>query len=138
MKKVKLSIVMVLLLSLPFMYIKAKHFWRGETMSLRKVCKTWGVLPLDIAQFKQAEEDETIRAKMACSLLQNQQNYIGKTPREIRELFGDYTGYYFNDTIPTYVIKIAEKKGQDTWQIVFLIDLQGKISQIIVHKNCCD
>ncbi len=138
MKKAKLSILAIFLFILPVMYIKAKHFWRGETMSLKKVCKTWGSLPLDIAKFKQAEEDEATRAKMTCSLLKNKKNYIGKDTTEIRKLFGDYSGYYFSDMIPTYIIKSAKKKGQDTWQIVFLIDNQEKISKIIVHKNCCD
>ncbi len=119
------------------MYIKAKHFWRGETMSLKKVCKTWGSLPLDIAQFKQAEEDEATRAKMTCSLLKNQKNYIGKDTTEIRKLFGDYTGHYFIDMSPAYIIGGVNEKDKNTWQIVFLINRQQKISKIIVHKNCC-
>ncbi len=110
MKKAKITAIAVLLLILPVMYIKAKHFWRGETMSLKKVCKTWGSAPLDIAKFKQAGENEAIRAKMACSLLKNQKKYIGKDTSEMRKLFGDYSGYYFSDMIPTYFIEIAKKK----------------------------
>ena len=138
MKKAKLSILAIFLFILPVMYIKAKHFWRGETMSLKKVCKTWGSLPLDIAKFKQAEEDEATRAKMTCSLLKNQKNYIGKDSSEIIKEIGYPDGHYFSDMIPAYIIGGINKTDKNTWQIVFLIDNQEKISKIIVHKNCCD
>ena len=144
MKKATRTAIAVLLLILPVMYIKAKHFWRGETMSLKKVCKTWGSAPLDIAKFKQAEKEETeeaedtTRAKMACSLLKNQKKYIGKDTSEIRNLFGDYTGHYFIDMSPAYIIGGTDKKDTNTWQIVFLINRHIKISKIIVHKNCCN
>ncbi len=126
------------------MYIKAKHFWRGETMNLQKVCKIWGTAPLDLEKFKQATEKETeeeesaVRAKMACSLLQTQKDYIDKDTTEIRELFGDYTGHYFIDMSPAYIIGGINKTDKNTWQIVFLINRRQTISQIIVHKNCCD
>ena len=142
MKKIKLlkwcGFFFLPLLLLPIMYVKAKHFWRGETMSQKKVCEKWGQVPLDIAKFKVSEDQESIRASMACALLKNQKHYIGKDIREIQKLFGSYSGHYFSDMIPTYLIETAQKRGEDTWQIVFLIDRHEKISQIIVHKNCCD
>ena len=142
MKKIKIlkwgSLFFLPLLFLPIMYVKAKHFWRGETMNQKKVCETWGQAPLDVAKFKVSEDQELIRASMACALLKNQKHYIGKDIREIQQLFGSYSGHYFSDMIPTYLIETAQKRGEDTWQIVFLIDRHEKISQIIVHKNCCD
>ena len=75
---------------------------------------------------------------MACDLLKNQKQYIGKSISEIREIFGPYSGYYFSDMFPTYFIEIARTRQEDSWQIVFLIDRKEKISEIIVHKNCCD
>ena len=113
-------------------------------MNLQKVCKIWGTAPLDLEKFKQATEKETeeeesaVRAKMACSLLQTQKDYIDKDTTEIRELFGDYTGHYFIDMSPAYIIGGINKTDKNTWQIVFLINRRQTISQIIVHKNCCD
>ena len=136
MKKL-IAIVIFILGALLFVYVQTKSFWKGEFMSLRKVCKKWGEHSLDIAKFKSASEDESIRAKMSCSLLKNQKDYIGKDRSEIRNLFGTYSGYYFSGMFPTYLIEKAKTKNQDSWQIVFLINRKEKISKIVVHKNCC-
>ena len=132
-----LSLSLSLLYFLSWFYIKREHPWFGETMSIKQVCKKWGTIPFNAVQFKKAEGNESIRAKMACSLLKNQNKYIGKYRWEIRKLLGDYSGYYFSERIPTYFIEIGKNKKEETWQIVFLIDSQEKISQIIIHKNCC-
>ncbi len=136
MKKVIL-ILTTLVFMMPICYSIAKHFWRGTTMSLNKVCQRWGGAPLSIEKFKKAPND-SIRAEMTCSLLKKKKQFIGKHANEIRELFGPSDGHYFSEMFPTYMIEIARKQGQDAWQIVFLIDRNEKISEIIVHKNCCN
>ena len=73
-----------------FLYVQAKHFWRGELMRIKKVCKRWGEAPLDISKFKAADgnrDEESIRAKMTCSLLRNQKQYIGTTTLKIWKLY---------------------------------------------------
>ena len=117
---------------------KAKHFWGGETMSIKEVCHKWGETPFDLKKFKIASADISVRAKMVCSLLKNQKKYHGIKRHKIREMFGAYSGHYFKDVIPTYLIEIGKTEDQDTWQIVFLSDINYKIANIIVHKNCCD
>ncbi|MDE0152098.1 MAG: hypothetical protein OXK80_06375 [Bdellovibrionales bacterium] len=117
---------------------KPTHFWRGETMSVEGVCEKWGETPFDLSKFKESGSNEFIRAKMACSLLKNQNKYYGIERHKIREIFGAYSGHYFKDVIPAYLIESAKTKDQDTWQIVFLSDKNYKIARIIVHKNCCD
>ena len=97
-----------------------------------------GRTTLDTEKFKAANEDESIRAKMTCSLLKNQRKYIGKDIKEIRKIFGSPDGYYFSDMFLAYMIETAKTRQQDSWQIVFLIDRKRKISKIVVHKNCCD
>ena len=135
----KLAVIMISAsVAVSAIYVKAQYFWRGEFMRIEKVCQRWGKTPLKVAKFKSADEDESIRAQMACSLLKNQQRYISKDRSEIRDLFGSYTGYYFSDMFPTYLIEIAETNEQDSWQIVFLINKEEKVSKIVVHKNCCD
>lgn len=117
---------------------KPKHFWRGEVMSIKEVCQRWGETPFDLKKFKAADADISVRAKMACSLLKNQKKYHGIERYKIREMFGTYSGHYFKDVIPTYLIEIAKTEDRDTWQLVFLSDSNYKIANIIVHKNCCD
>ena len=137
-RAIKIAIFLLLVvLAIPLIYAKTWHFWYGDLMSLKKVCKKWGEKPLDIQQFKLAHHKEAVRAGMACSLLKNQKKHIGMYRGEVRKVFGNYTGHYFSDMFPTYIIETATKKGEDTWQIVFLLNRKGNISKIIVHKNCC-
>ena len=115
-----------------------KHFWKGQIMSIKEVCKKWGEDVFDLTKFKETNTHESVRAKMTCSLLKNQKQYYGIERHKIRNIFGVYSGHYFKDVIPTYLIETAKSKKQDTWQLVFLSDRNHKIANIIVHKNCCD
>ncbi len=130
----KIIIVVALLLS--GFTVLGKHFWRGELKSIDEVCSLWGTTKFEIEKFKL--KDEPIRAKMACDLLRNQKKYIGKTKLEIRKEFGSHDGYYFTDSIPAYLIYLRKTKSEDSWQLVFLLDRIRKVSEIVVHKNCCD
>ena len=108
-------------------------------MSVGEVCRRWGERPLDIATFRaaDADADESVRAAMACSLLRNQDDYVGMHRREIGPLFGYSTGYYYTESNYAYMIETAKTTAQDSWQIVFLLDRDRKVSEIVVHKNCC-
>ena len=115
-----------------------KEFLRSfEFMSVTEVCARWGEGLLDVAAFRAAEGDEPARAAMACSLLKNQDEYASMPVSEIEQLFGDSTGYFWNEAQPTYLIEIAETKADDSWQIVFLHDRGMKVTMIVVYKNCC-
>ena len=106
-------------------------------MCVGEVCRRWGDRPLDVAAFRSAEEDEPTRAAMACSLLKSQDDFIGMHVSEIRPQFGNPTGYYHTDVQPAYLIEVAKTKTHDSWQIVFLLDRDGKVARVVVHKNCC-
>ena len=143
-KRIKRTIVFImgiLFLSLSLfiwrLWANRYHFWGGELMSKKDVCRRWGEEPFSAEKFK-ANEDPSTRAKMACSLLKNQKMYIGTNNIRIREILGNYSGYYFNEAFPTYFIERAQKMGDDAWQLVFLIDRQERIAKIVVHKNCCE
>ena len=135
---VSLVLIMIIFLFLFFQARQNGYFWRGEFMSLRKVCKRWGNQAFNLETFKAAGEDESVRARMACSLIKNQKKYVGIHRGEIRNLFGEPDGYYLSDMISAYIIESALDWDQDTWQLVFLINRKGGISRIAVHKNCCD
>lgn len=107
-------------------------------MSIKEVCERWGMKPLDVEQFRSSGDDETVRAEMTCSLLLNQKDYVGMDHAEIRNLFGFPDGYYVSDHYFAYMIESAETMEEDSWQIVFLTDRMGNVSEIVVHKNCCD
>ena len=113
------------------------RFVNPDYMSVSEVCRRWGERPFDVAAFRAADEDESVRAAMTCSLLRNQDDYVGMHRLEINPLFGNPTGFYYTEFIHTYIIESAKTRAQDSWQIVFLLDRDRKVSEIVVHKNCC-
>ena len=138
MKKIFLIVGIFIVFCLIFAYGAAKIYLRPmEYMSLKKVCKRWGEQPFDESKFKSAGENRAMRAKMTCSLLKNQQKYIGLDSLEIRKRLGDYSGYFFSESFPAYIINQTTKKDKNIWQILFFVDEDHKVSEIVVHKNCC-
>ena len=111
--------------------------WGKDFMSVDEVCRRWGEDPFDVEAFRFAE-DGSVRAEMTCSLLRTQKKYVGMDARKVRDVFGPYSGYYWSEADPTYLIEIAETKEQDSWQIVFFRNRKGKVAEIVVHKNCCN
>ncbi len=132
-------LIVVICAMAPILVVVAMPFWslHGGYMNTNKVCQRWGDLPLDIEEFRAADENERSRAEMACSLLGQQDRFIGMHRLEILELFGDSNGYYGTEMTPTYLIETARSRDQDSWQIVFLINKDRLIRRIVVHKNCC-
>ena len=141
MKILILAVISILLVLLIF-YETWWTFRLGdrwtEFMDTNEVCQRWGERPLDVPAFKAAVHDEKVRGNMACSLLRNQKDYIGKDPGEIRNSFGFPDGYYVSDYYDAYIIESAETIEQDSWQILFLVNRTGNVSEIVVHRNCCD
>jgi hypothetical protein len=117
-------------------FITVRHFWRGELMPEKKVCTRWGNSSFDEKKFKAGTD--TDRANMTCDLLKNKSRFLGLDRAEIRSQLGTHTGHYFSEMYPAYMIETATDRSQDSWQIVFFIDKDEKISDVAVHKNCCD
>ena len=136
MKKYTLTATILLAVFISVVYAAKQYLRPMKFMSLKEVCHRYGESSLDEAQFKASGEDISIRAKMTCSLLKNQKKYVGLDSLEIRERLGEYSGHFFSESFPTYLINHAEKGGDDIRQILFLLDSKEKISKIVVHKNC--
>lgn len=120
---------------LVFISLYAGSFWRGTTLSPKEVKAKWGDLPYNSTQFK--EGSALIKSKMAYRILTDK-SLLGKPVKYIRETFGSPDGFYFIDIYPAYIIQEGQKAGEDTWQIVFMLNNQYRVRDIILHKNCCD
>lgn len=105
-------------------------------MCLGEVCKRWGDRPLNVEEFRTNGENRYLRARMACSLLKNQKQYVGMEVSETREKFGLPDGYYVSEVHPAYLISGAEEGKAGVWQVLFL-STNGRIDEIVVHRNCC-
>lgn len=116
--------------ALAFAYVESK------TMSLEDVKAKWGIeVATDYSKFK--DSPYPLKAKMAYSIM-NDKKLIGKSHKEIRDIFGPNDGYYFSDSVPTYIVQDGNGKDIDTWQLVFKMSREGKLRKVIMHKNCCD
>ncbi len=127
-------VVVASLLSLAAL-VFASHPWLGKTLSSVEVKRRWGAEALDTERFKSGNTQ--LRAKMAHSLM-NSKKLRGLTATEVRKILGNFDGHYFSESYPTYLIQVAQQKGEESWQLVFLIDKNRKTKDVIVHKNCCD
>lgn len=116
-------------------YLYAQNFWGGETLTAKEVKAKWGEQVYDAKRFK--DGDMAIRSSMAYSIMTDKK-LIGKSYKEIRELFGRPEGYYFIDAYPAYIIQRGKNQNEDTWQIVFRMNNGFSVRDIIMHKNCCD
>jgi hypothetical protein len=114
----------------------ASSLVKGPTLSLGMVEKKWGSQPFTPETFKSATM--TQRATMSASLLRQKPKFLGVHRSEIRKMLGDYSGYYRSGMYPTYLIQEAKTLKEEAWQIVFVINADEKVTDIIVHKNCCD
>lgn len=135
MKKL-FQLTSMLILSVILMVGIAAHSYMAEKqMPASEVKSRWGDKKADLKKFKDAAYDD--KASMAYSIMTDK-SLIGKSYEEIRELFGENDGYYFSDTIPTYIIQRGKKNTDETWQLVFRLDKNYNVKEIFIHKNCCD
>jgi hypothetical protein len=107
---------------------------RNEMMSVESATKRWGKTQFDEAKFRAATAAD--RAKMAVDLV-SRNPYVGMSPAELKIKLGEYTGYYWSHRIPAYLIEEGWAKKSDTWQIVFLLGMNGLVKEVKIHKNCC-
>ena len=107
---------------------------KQEWMDLKAAEKKWGNEEFSAQKFKTASLDE--RAKMAVGLIKSK-TFLGKSPEAVKAELGPYTGYFFSDRIPAYLLNEGWKKNENTWSLVFLSTVTGKIKDVRIHKNCC-
>ena len=112
-----------------------RHPWFGRTLNETEVKSRFGSAEFSAKEFKRG--DESVRARMAYALMKDK-TLIGKSTEQIWELLGESDGHYFSEAYPAYLIHRARDEKDDSWQIVFLIDNDRRIKQVIVHRNCCE
>lgn len=109
--------------------------WKGQTLTETEIVRRWGKQKFTISSFVDGSLEQ--RAAMAADLTKNPKLFVGKNALEIKALLGPFSGHYFNESYPTYLIQRGTDAKPESWQLVFLIDRHSKVKDIIVHKNCC-
>ncbi|MBI2606937.1 MAG: hypothetical protein HYW49_12760 [Deltaproteobacteria bacterium] len=112
------------------------HVLNRNFMDTSQAQRRWGHEKFIPEKFKKG--DAKIKASMAVSLIETQA-FLGRSREEVRDSLGDFSGYYRSGSFPAYIIHEGwQKKGEDTWQLVFLLNMNRKIKAVKIHKNCCD
>lgn len=115
---------------------QGKHFWRGELLSQKDAKTKWGTKSFDSDKFKTGSLAE--RAAMTSDLLAKKNLFVGKSTLYVRNTLGNWDGHYFSEMTPAYAIQTYSKDSPAGYQIVFLLDRDRSVSDIVVHKSCCD
>ncbi len=135
MRKLLITLLfLIAVASLAFIY--GQSFGGGETLSAAKVKQKWGGSEKYTPElFKSGSYLE--KSKMAYSIMTDR-SLVNEPYERIRQLFGENDGFYFIDTYPTYIIQRGKNHSEETWQLVFRMNNQFKVRDIIMHKNCCE
>ncbi len=112
------------------LYLSSQTFMRLPVAKAR-----WKESPFNAMQFKSG--NTKVRASMAVNLILKRK-LIGKTPEQVRELLGNFSGFFWSDAIPAYLVEEGWNEKKDTWQLVFLLDDGGRVNEVKIHKNCCN
>lgn len=135
MKRLVLLLLLVLFLSQTLWSATDLYLANQEFMATDKAVTLWGHKPFSAEEFKKG--NLVVRSAMAASLIESK-TFIGKSPKQVKDALGDPTGYFWNKEIPAYFLNDGSKeKSHETWQLVFLLDSKGAISDVRIHKNCC-
>ena len=108
-------------------------FHRGKFLDVGEVGNKWGKAQFTKKKWQNASTEE--RGKMAASLLKQKKKYIGLFNYEITEKLGSSTSHYVSDLIPAYLIEYTGVKGDEVWELVFLIDKHNKVWDVRVHRH---
>src|SRR5205823_1673275 len=103
-------------------------------MNVSDASKRWGNKTFSPESFMKGSIEE--RAAEAADLVKKQ-TLVGKTADEVVQMLGPTSGYFWSDHFPTYFVEEGWSKKKDSWQLIFLLNSDDKVTEIKIHKNCC-
>ena len=127
------NILLTLLIAFCGFGVFAQSSLLGTTMPTSQAKLKWGEKRFNDKQFKFGNPET--RSSMVYAIIEKKHDYIGKTPEQIRSIFGETDGYFVNEAFPAYILSIHKKKGDKIWQLVFEIGKNKKVSDIIIFTR---
>lgn len=132
-KRKKLGLLLIVLVGVAglYLYFDLRDFFGLTTMSLKTAEKAWGADEFSPEVFRIGSKEE--RASQVVSLIRSKR-YIGEELATVKSELGQHDGYYNSDEIPAYIL--PDLNGSN-WALVFVPGEQGKVRDVIIHKECC-
>lgn len=101
-------------------------------LSAQDASSRWGTQTFVADKFRTG--DYNIRAQMASDIVKKNL-FAGKSIRAVWATLGSHDGHFKNDVVPAYILNENEN---DIWQLVFLVDMDRKVTKAVIYKNCCE
>jgi hypothetical protein len=111
---------------------KDPYLSKWEYMSIAEAKKRWGETKFTTEAFKNSPEEQ--RGKFIASLI-NSKYGLGKTAQQIKNELGAFSGFFWRDSIPVYIVDRKSKTDGKTWQIVFLTNEKGIVIDVKIQNN---
>ena len=95
-----------------------------EFMTTDRAITLWGHKPFSAEEFMKGTL--AVRRSMAASLIENK-GLIGKSPKQVKEALGDFTGYFWSKDIPAYFLNDGskEKNHEKDQDLCWYLSLYG-------------
>jgi hypothetical protein len=103
-----------------------------KELSSQEATARWGQKLFAADKFKSGAPG--IRAQMAADIVKKNL-FSGKSVREVWAALGPHDGHFKSDVVPAYILN---EDTNDVWQLVFLVDMDRKVTKAVIYKNCCE
>lgn len=109
-----------------------KALQRKKSLTLEEAEKKWGVREFSKDVFKKGPSRE--RAQMAIDIVKSKK-FINEKKEVLVDSLGRHDGFFYDDRVPAYVLEEPENTSEIIWQLVFLTDWKGNITDYRFLEN---
>ena len=76
----------------------------------------------------------SLKASMVADIIKSKY-YIGKSRSQVQSDLGEPSGYYISETFLAYIVHIKKNDSQEVWQLLFIPDRSGRITDVKMHNQ---
>lgn len=109
-----------------------KALERKKSLTLEEAEKKWGTREFSKDVFKKGPSRE--RAQMAVDLVKNKK-FLNEKKEVLVDSLGRHDGFFYVDRVPAYILEEPENNSEIIWQLVFLTDWRGNITDYRFLEN---
>jgi len=109
-----------------------KALERKKSLTLEEAEKKWGAREFSKDVFKKGPSRE--RAQMAVDIVKSKK-FLNEKKEVLVDSIGRHDGFFYADRVPAYILEEPENNSEIVWQLVFLSDWKGNITDYRFLEN---
>lgn len=109
-----------------------KALQNKKSLTLEEAEKKWGAREFSKEVFKKGPSKE--RAQMAVDLVKRKK-FLNEKKEVLVDLLGRHDGFFYDDRVPAYILEEPENNSEINWQLIFLTDWKGNITDYRFLEN---